>query len=133
RAELTPTLGARDTIERWRETGLPWHLSIDTGMSRAGVQWTDVAALADVVAANPPQGAFTHFHSAERSDSTREQQESRFDEAVARLPVRPRMLHAENSPAVEHRGRSRWSVARPGVFLYGVTSGNSPQIEPSPV
>lgn len=133
RAELTPTLGTRETIERWRETRLPWHLAIDTGMSRAGVQWTDIATLADVIAANPPQGVFTHFHSAELPNETRELQESRFDEAIARLPVRPRMVHAENSPAVEHRGRSRWSIARPGVFLYGVSSGNAPQIEPVPV
>jgi len=34
---------------------------------------------------------------------------------------------------VEHRGRSPHSVVRPGVFLYGVSSGNSPLIAPEPV
>jgi alanine racemase len=43
------------------------------------------------------------------------------------------MVHAENSPAVEHRGPSLWSVARPGIFLYGVSSGNAPGIVPEPV
>jgi alanine racemase len=76
---------------------------------------------------------FTHFHSAERRDGTRELQEKRFEEALSALPVRPMYVHAENSPAVEHRGRSRWSFARPGVFLYGVSSGNSPEIVPEPV
>src|SRR5262249_7190274 len=38
-ARLTPTLGARETILRWRATGRPWQLAIDTGMSRAGIQW----------------------------------------------------------------------------------------------
>jgi alanine racemase len=49
------------------------------------------------------------------------------------MPVRPRFLHAENSPAVEHRAASKWSFVRPGVFLYGVSSGNNPGITPEPV
>jgi len=47
--------------------------------------------------------------------------------------VRPPMLHMENSAAVEHRGPSSWDVVRPGVFLYGVSSGESAQIRPEPV
>jgi alanine racemase len=133
RADLTPTLGARDAIARWQESGRPWHLAIDTGMSRAGVQWNEVGALRDVLARGAPQGVFTHFHSAEKCDGSRQLQERRFDEAVASLPARPAFVHAENSPAVEHEARSRWSFVRPGVFLYGVTSGNSPQIIPAPV
>src|SRR4051812_33756449 len=58
RANLTPTLGAADTIARWHETGLPWHLAVDTGMSRAGVQWNEVGALREVLAAAPPEGVF---------------------------------------------------------------------------
>jgi alanine racemase len=133
RADLTPTLGAPAAIARWQETGRPWHLAVDTGMSRAGVQWNEVAALRDVLRSGPPEGVLTHFHSAERDDETRAIQERRFDEAVAALPTRPAMLHAENSPAAEHRGPSRWSIVRPGVFLYGVTSGNAPAIVPDPV
>jgi alanine racemase len=133
RADLTPTLGAHDTISRWSETSLPWHLAVDTGMSRAGVQWNEVGKLRDLLTTAVPQGVFTHFHSAELPNGTRELQEKRFDEAIAALPVRPEFVHAENSPAVEHRARSQWSFARPGVFLYGVTSGNSPDIQPDPV
>jgi alanine racemase len=133
RANVTPTLGSSESIARWRETGRPWHLAIDTGMSRAGIQWNEIESLRDVIAATPPEGVFTHFHSAERGDGSRERQEARFDEALAKLPARPKLVHAENSPAVEHRGRSKWSVARAGVFLYGVTSGNAPEIEPHPV
>jgi len=133
RANLTPTLGSIDAIVRWRETGRPWHLAIDTGMSRAGIQWNEIDALRDVLATTAPEGVFTHFHSAEKSDGSRELQEARFDGALAKLPTRPTLVHAENSPAVEHRGQSKWSVARPGVFLYGVTSGNSPEIAPHPV
>jgi alanine racemase len=133
RSNLTPTLSDAGAINRWRETGRPWHLAIDTGMSRAGVQWDEIDALHDALLENVPEGAFTHFHSAERADATRDVQEERFDAAIARMPIRPRLLHAENSPAVEHRGRSKWSLVRPGVFLYGVSSGNSPAIMPEPV
>jgi alanine racemase len=134
RARLTPTLGARDAILRWRATGggLPWQLAIDTGMSRAGIQWNELDSILDVVAASPPEGAFTHFHSADTGDESRAKQEERFRRAIAKLPppVRPKMLHAENSAAVERRGKSPWSVARPGIFLYGVgvnESGLTPQ------
>src|SRR6478672_9091129 len=34
RSSLTPTLSDADGINRWRETRRPWHLAIDTGMSR---------------------------------------------------------------------------------------------------
>ena len=133
RANLTPTLGTREAIERWRETGRPWQLSIDTGMNRAGVQWDEIDTLRDVIAATPPQAVFTHFHSADRGDDTRDIQERRFAEATARLATRPLLIHAENGAAVEHRAPSKWGLARPGIFLYGVSSGNAPQIHPEPV
>jgi alanine racemase len=133
RANLTPTLGNSETVERWRETRRPWHLAIDTGMSRAGVQWDEVKTISDAARSFPPEGAFTHFHSAERNDASRLLQEQRFAQALADLPTRPPMVHAENSPAVEHRGASPHSVVRPGVFLYGVGSGNAPRIIAEPV
>lgn len=133
RARLTPSLGSRAKIERWATTGRPWHLSVDTGMNRAGVQWDEIGSLLDVVAAHPPEGVFTHFHSAEREDGTRDEQERRFALALAQLPTRPPIVHVENSPAVEHRGPSPWNVVRPGVFLYGVSSGNGASILPEPV
>ena len=133
RANLIPTLGDARAIARWHETGLPWHLAIDTGMSRAGIPWNRVPELHDVLRAAPPQGAFTHYHSAERNDASRVEQERRFGEAIAAMPARPALLHAENSPAIEHHGPSPWSLSRPGIFLYGVGSGNSPMIEAEPV
>jgi alanine racemase len=133
RADLTPTLGDAEGITRWQETGRPWHLAIDTGMSRSGVQWDRVGDLREIIERGAPDGVFTHFHSAELKNGTRELQEKRFDEAVAALPVRPRYVHAENSPAVQDRKQSRWSFVRPGVFLYGVTSGADPVVIPDPV
>lgn len=134
RLALTPALGDPVALAHWIESGGgSWQLAIDTGMNRAGVRWDSIAEIVELVRRCPPQGAFTHFHSAERRDGSRELQERRFVSAVAALPVRPRYLHAENSPAIEDRGPSRWDLARPGVFLYGVSSRAEGDIAPLPV
>jgi alanine racemase len=38
------------------------------------------------------------------------------------LGFRPPVLHCEASAAIERRERSRWSLVRPGIFLYGAAS-----------
>ncbi len=136
RARLTPTLGSADAIAAWRQSGLPWHLAIDTGMNRAGVSWRDVGSIHTAIASSPPQGVFTHFHSAQLNDGSRRTQEERFAQVLAALPVQPKMVHAENSPAIARHGRDgarQWTVARPGIFLYGVASGEGEEITPDPV
>jgi len=135
RARLTPALGDARSIRIWQRYRLPWHLAIDTGMNRAGVPWRDVGALHELIATAPPQGVFTHFHSAERDDGSRRVQEERFASVLGALPVRPEMVHAENSPAASrrHGSHARWTIARPGVFLYGVGFGDGAEITPEPV
>ena len=143
RFELTPSLSERAAITAWNEMPRaaaawdraggtrPWHLSIDTGMSRSGVRWDAVPTIHDALRACPPDGAYTHFHSADRRDGSLQRQEERFRDAVAHLPSRPRLLHTDNGAAIEYRGRSEWDLARPGIFLYGVGSG--PDLTPEPV
>jgi alanine racemase len=132
RAELRPSLGSAENIRAWGTRG-PWHLAIDTGMNRAGIPWQEVAALRPLLATNPPEGAYTHFHSADIAHSTMVEQEQRFRAALSTLPVRPTVVHAENSPAVERYAPSPWDVVRPGVFLYGANSGDGLPIVPEPV
>ncbi len=127
---LTPTLHRADDIRSWASSGRAWHLAIDTGMNRAGIRWSDVGTLGDVLRAHPPQGVFTHFHSADLADATVALQEERFREALAALPARPEHLHAENSPRLERTARSPWTLSRPGVFLYGVDSDAGVACEP---
>jgi alanine racemase len=133
-AALVPTLATAASIAEWAEGGGgPWHLAIDTGVSRAGVRWDRMADVADAVRRFPPAGAFTHFHSAENDDGTMELQEERFRDAVATLPARPPLLHADNSAGIVRRSPSLWNIVRPGVFLYGVGVGGSSALQPEPV
>lgn len=119
-ARLTPALHDPESIGEWGKTGLPWHLSVDTGMSRAGIPWFLVAELHGLLRTHPPQGVFTHFHSAELPDDTAALQLERFTTVVEALPQRPELVHAENSAAIQRFGRSAFDVVRPGIFLYGV-------------
>ncbi|MEP6692871.1 MAG: alanine racemase [Gemmatimonadaceae bacterium] len=133
-AALRPLLSRAEDIRAWRSVGGgPWHLGVDTGMSRAGVRWDVMDSVIDEVRASPPEGACTHLHSAERDDRSAARQEGRFGDAIARLPARPPLLHAENSAAIARRARSHWDLVRPGVFLYGVGSGAGAAVEPEPV
>jgi alanine racemase len=128
RLDVRPALHRGDDIERWSECGLPWHLSIDTGMSRAGVRWDEVAALSAAIDAHPPEGVFTHFHSAELNNGSREEQESRFESALAALRshlTQPVLVHCDNSAGICARQGSsdgpRRALARAGIGLYGAT------------
>jgi len=127
---LTPTLGSVEEITAWAMYGSPYHLSIDTGMARAGIPWREVRSLSPVIRAQPPMGAFTHFHSPQIDDDSMVEQERRFRDAVAQLPVRPAILHTDSSAAIVRHGRSPWDAVRPGIFMYGVGSGEGAGLAP---
>jgi alanine racemase len=86
-----------------------------------------------MLAALPPEGACTHFQNGADQASVAQQRE-RFAKAVAALPQRPPLLHAENGPAVEHlSAHSTLAMVRPGIFLYGVSSGHGARLVPEAV
>jgi alanine racemase len=49
------------------------------------------------------------------------------------MPAVPALLHAENSAALARRERSRWSLGRPGIYLYGAPVGAGTIAQPEPV
>lgn len=142
-ANLTPVLGSERELRAWSKFGAAWHLAIDTGMNRAGLNWRDAMDPANPVIRavkgesdikiSKPDGVATHFHSAELDDGSREEQEARFNQVLGRFGFKPKLLHTDNSAAIARRGPASASFARPGVFLYGVGSGPSAAIQPEPV
>ena len=125
--DVRPALHRSEDILTWAALGGgAWHFAIDTGMSRAGVQWSDVKALRAVIGEHQPEGIFTHFHSAECEDGSREQQESRFADAISTLgsALHDTVLrHLDNSAGIASRTErgSPGSLVRPGIGLYGST------------
>lgn len=100
--------------ERWDR---PFHLEIDTGMSRCGVRWDDEEAL---VASRSPhlEGVFTHLHSADTHPASVAEQWQRFSAALALLGEGPTLVHVANS-AGAWRIPEPLDLVRPGIFLYG--------------
>ena len=147
RAGLTPALSDLEALARWRQAAeaegrpLAFHLEIDTGMGRAGF----AAAAVDEWGPKIPElagdllaweGCFTHFHSADEPDlGPTDEQQRRFEAALARLPAAPegapRLAHSANSAAALRRAGYGGHLARPGIFLYGGTAG--PGTRPAPV
>ena len=128
--QVRPALHDSATIGAWLAMqGGPWHLAIDTGMARAGVRWDGIAALRETLHdarhVNPPEGVFTHFHSAEVDDGSLAVQDARFEQAVAAIrDLLPEgvLVHSDNSAAIAVGGASnarRRHLARPGIGLYG--------------
>lgn len=124
--DVRPSLHRADDIVHWAAIGGgPWHLSIDTGMSRAGIRWDQTATLADALARHAPEGIFTHFHSAELADGSREEQDQRFADALASVRdavTSNTLLHSDNSAGIAARSvlaAPDRHLARPGIGLYG--------------
>jgi alanine racemase len=138
RLGVRPALHREGDIRAWGATGAPWHLSIDTGMSRAGVRWDDVPALLPALLAHPPEGVFTHFHSAELRDGSQELQEERFEDALQRLHgggalQHGVLVHRDNSAGIASRLRgqrpSPGAIARTGIGIYGAAVADEMGLE----
>ncbi|HSE26816.1 MAG TPA: alanine racemase [Gemmatimonadales bacterium] len=134
RHDLRAAIGDLDALRGWVAAGLPFHLEIDTGMSRAGIRWDDpdaLAAAAATLAAAPGwEGAFTHFHSADTDRAETARQWDRLTGAMAGFPRRPSLVHAANSAAALAGPAWAGDLVRPGIFLYGGGAGGPP---PAPV
>ncbi len=119
-----PTIGDPAMLRAWvGRTDAPFHLEIDTGMSRSGIRWSDAATVAETaraLAAAPGwEGVFTHFHSADTDEGSIATQWRRFHETLSRLPSRPSLVHAANSAAALCGRTYAADLIRPGIFLYG--------------
>ena len=128
RLDLRPTIGDVSALEAWvARSAQPFHIEIDTGMSRAGVRWDDRASLTRfstlLAKADNWEGAFTHFHSAESDLQATRAQWDRFHDVLRALPRRPKLIHAANSAAALQGRSFAGDLVRPGIYLYGGAAG----------
>jgi alanine racemase len=127
---LTPTIWEPwhvESLERAaRESVLPVHLKIDTGMNRLGAPIELLPQLCEMLSACRHlslEGVSTHFASAEVLDAEDAvRQMKRFDESLAILRsygLRPPLVHMGNSAAMSARPETWKTMVRPGIALYG--------------
>ena len=145
-AHLTPTvwdlahleiLGSLAKQRSLASDSIPVHLEIDTGMSRQGVQGTELGDFLDRLRGIPAlqlEGVFTHFASPEVLDAEENSQQltcfQQAAEQIASAGFRPQWIHAGNSSTLLGQQQLVPLVAlakkfdanfllRPGLSLYG--------------
>lgn len=125
---LTPAFSSLAALEKWAQlAGGPFHIEIDTGMGRAGLDWRETSSWAPRVREIAGetlkwQGVFTHFHGADAAEPKASAlQWQRFQDALEQLPVSREdlMVHACNSAAALRWPEYALDAVRPGIFLYG--------------
>lgn len=134
-SRLRPVIGDLAALDAWLAADAgPFHVEIDTGMSRAGFRWHDqplISALAGRLrGAAGWEGIFTHFHSADSDENASRDQATRFEEVMTTLESRPPLVHIASSAAGQLGLEFGADLARPGIYLYGARAGS---LEPEPV
>ena len=131
-ASLRPVLGSLEQLHEWRGTAAPAALHADTGMSRLGLQPSDVDALAD----DPASLNDTHIdlfmsHLAcgdDRKSDMNTQQRNAFVSSRQRLGIQKGSL--ANSAGTLFGPDYHFDLVRPGIALYG---GEAINDEPNPM
>ena len=121
-----------------QEAGItaPFHIAVDTGMSRIGFQVTQSDAdLCAAIAALPgitAEGLFSHFATADCADLTRAKQQAELFDAFDRMlkdrGVTIPLRHLDNSAGIMNFGCS-YEMVRSGIVTYGMYP--SDEVDPS--
>jgi alanine racemase len=110
-----PTLNTVDQVRRWRETGRPCDVMVDTGMNRLGLSTRDV--LGGLLDGLEIDTLMSHLASADEDVSQNEAQCIAFS-AVAGKTSAKRMSLA-NSAGIYLGEHFAFDLTRPGLALYG--------------
>lgn len=110
-----------------QKVNAPFHIAVDTGMSRIGFQATpedaDVCAQISRLPNLEAEGIFTHFATADSADLTRsEAQAELFDRFCQMLHARGvsiRLRHADNSAGIMNFD-NHYEMVRSGIVTYGL-------------
>jgi alanine racemase len=109
-----------------KNTKLPFHLKVDTGMTRFGVNVWDLPKHLEQIRNCPNlelEGVFTHLASAEVVDApdveAQREKFARVREIVAKEGFAPRYFHMANTSATICHPETRDLMVRPGLAMYG--------------
>ena len=104
-----------------------FHIAVDTGMSRIGLQVTEQSADICAEIAKLPgitaEGLFSHFATADEKDQTKTKKQAQlfadFDRMLKARGVEIKLRHLDNSAGVLGYG-SHYEMVRTGIILYGL-------------
>jgi alanine racemase len=103
------------------------HLKVDTGMHRIGCSPSEALDLAPAIKKHRElhlQGLLTHFAVADEPDNPFTARQVAVFEAVrkelARMGIRPPLVHAANSAGVLTAPEARYDLVRCGIAIYGI-------------
>ena len=143
---VQPIISTKNQLAEWSDYGeklgrrLPCHIKLNTGMNRLGFDFepTDSSFLSTIQSARGIEivAIATHLASAgDFSSNSTEKQLDQFAKQLATLSaagIRPKYIHAANSAALAYRSDELsacgvpFTMARPGLALYGYVSDSSP-------
>jgi alanine racemase len=105
----------------------PVHLKVDTGMHRIGCSPSEALDLAPAIGKHRElhlQGLLTHFAVADEPENPYTARQVTIFEAVrkelARMGIRPPLVHAANSAGVLTAPEARYDLVRCGISIYGI-------------
>jgi len=106
---------------------VPFHLCVDTGMSRIGFQVTeeeaDICAKLCRLPGLVPEGMFSHFATADAEELTRASAQAErfdaFDRMLKSRGVEIKLRHLDNSAGIV-RFENHYEMVRAGIILYGL-------------
>jgi alanine racemase len=136
---LTPIVWEKWHVERLetaaakKQTVLPVHLKVDTGMTRLGASRATLPSVCVAIASSPHlnlEGVSTHFASVRDPEKTHKQI-ALFEEALTILnasKLRPALIHMANSAAILSRSEAWKTMVRPGIALYGYSRARTANV-----
>lgn len=131
--EIRPTVFTLEDARALSEVALrqgktaKFHIAVDTGMSRIGVQVTEEDAQLCLKMATLPgleaEGLFSHFATADGSDLTRAKAQAdlfaKFDRMLRSRGLSIPLRHLDNTAGIMRFG-CQYDMARAGISMYGL-------------
>ena len=115
RLPARPVLNSAEQIARWRETGKPCDVMIDTGMNRLGVRPEEVAA--GLLDGLQIETLMSHLACADGESPVNRAQLEAFGAVAGK--IRARRLSLANSAGICLGPDYAFGLTRPGLALYG--------------